>query len=163
MGEALGAGGVGTAKLSAEGWARTLRNYLLPTLSFEVARLVNLPETAVSLQASFLELGIESSRGMSLQGRLRLALGINIEFAALMTHSIESLTEAIIGGRSGSATAATAAAEAAAALDEAAAPAVNALAPFELLPMQSLYFMGRSMLALKLRAQARPETCMRPA
>ena len=141
---ALGAGGSGTVELNAEAWARTLRTYLVPALSSEVMRLARLSEEAVSLESPFPLLGIDSERISTLRGRLRLALGVDMGLAPLMTHSIKTLVDAIIDGHSGSANSAAAAAATSAALDEAAAPAVDALAPFALLPMQSLYWIGRS-------------------
>merc|ERR1712147_409783 len=115
MDEALGAGGSGTGAgsgtvdLNAEAWARTLRTYLVPALSSEVMRLARLSEEAVSLESPFPLLGIDSERISTLRGRLRLALGVDMGLAPLMTHSIKTLVDAIIDGHSGSANSAAAA------------------------------------------------------
>merc|ERR1719163_2462278 len=129
---------------------------LAPALGSEAMRLARLPKEAVSLEAPFPVLGFDSVKITTLHGRLRLALGVDVELAALMAHSIASLTEAIIGGHAsptaplgggGGTSAASSSPVRRAALDEAAAPAVDALVPFELLPMQSLYWAGRSAMA----------------
>ena len=63
-------------------------------------RLARLPEESISLEAPFPALGLDSVKISTLQGRLRLTLGVDIDLVALIGHSIVSLAEAIIRGRS---------------------------------------------------------------
>jgi hypothetical protein len=130
-----------SAGLDRESWASTLLAYLIPALSSEAASILGLPRADVSDEIPLCNLSFDSLSVMRFRERIRSALGIQVPLAALMDHSIISLTSYIISGRlqAGGSD-----------VDVHILPvdreleSVDESAAFELLPMQQLYWTGRA-------------------
>ena len=130
--------------LSRETWASTLLTYLMPALSNEIAGILGLPREDVSDEIPLGNLSFDSLSLMRFRQKLRDAIGILVPLTTLIDHTITSLCNEIVAGSLVSSAGLTPQ------LDEGefseATDRIDESAPFELLPMQQLYWAGRSPL-----------------
>jgi hypothetical protein len=141
-------GSTKAVRLNRETWAATLLSFLMPALSTEIASILGLPREDVSDEIPLCNLSFDSLSLCRFQRQIRSAIGMQVPLVTLMGHTITSLSNEIIAGGFlvGDKPFSKANGLPPESCDVKQLQRIDENAAFELLPMQQLYWTGRSQL-----------------
>ena len=128
--------------LSQQSFRSTLQNFLTPAIRLEVAKIVNLSASSVPLGSPLVTIGLGSMKVTGFAKLVQSCTGVTVPPSKLLDMSICQLVDYVISGEGNNAPAPVTASSLMHELKD-----VEQSVSFDLLPMQRIYFTGRSSMA----------------
>ena len=128
--------------LSQQAFRSTLQNFLTPAIRLEVAKIVNLSASSVPLGSPLVTIGLGSMKVTGFAKMVQSCTGVTVPPSKLFDMSICQLVDYVICGEGNNAPAPVTASSLMHELKDG-----EQSVSFDLLPMQRIYFTGRSSMA----------------